>query len=116
MGRGIPTHIFKFFYWILFGLGVAIPAINRLIATRLKRDFRLFTAPGTGGGVHLARASIVVAAAITVTLSPAAGTASRTSFRLIGIALGRKKFLLFGSKREGFSAIGTCKRFFCESH
>jgi hypothetical protein len=61
------------FYLVLFGLGgEAVPAIYRLIAARLKGYFRLFAALSAGGGIHLARASIVIAAAlISETLGPA---------------------------------------------
>ncbi len=102
----------------LFGFGVTIPAVDRLIAARLERNFGLLAALGTGGRVHLARASIAVtaASAISETLGPAVGTAGSAALGLISIALGRKELLLFSRKGKGFSAIGTGKGFLSVSH
>jgi len=102
---------------MLFGLGVAIPAVYRFIAAWLKRDFSLFPAAPAGGRVHLARTSIAEATAIIArTLGSSRGTASRTTLGLIGIALGSKELLLFSRKGERFSTIGTLKGFLLISH
>jgi hypothetical protein len=116
MGREIPTHIFNWFYWVLFGLSIAVPAVYRFIAARLKRNFSLLAAASAGGRIHLARASVAKAAVITKTLGPSGRTARRTALGLIGEAFGSKKLLLFTGKGERFSAIGTLKRFLCISH
>jgi hypothetical protein len=102
---------------VLSGFGVAVPAVDGFIAARLEGDFGLFTTLGTGSRIHLARASIAVAATISAKfLRPSGGTASRATLGLIGIALGSKKLLLFSRKGERFSAIGTCKGFLGVSH
>ena len=63
-----PTHMITFFYLSLSGLFVvAVPAVNRLIAARLKRNFRLFAAAAAGGGIHLAGTSVAVAASAFIT-------------------------------------------------
>jgi hypothetical protein len=96
----------------------AIPAVYRLIVVRLKRDFRLFAALGAGSGIHLARASIAIAstAFIPETLCSFCRTARRATPGFIGEAFGSEELLLFNSKGESFSAIGTCNRFLCVSH
>jgi hypothetical protein len=116
MGRHIPTHIFNLLYFLLFGLGVTIPAVDRLIAAGLKGDFRLFSTPTAGGRKHLARASVSEAAAAIAALGPSIGPANGATLGLISIALGCKEFLLFSSKGEGFSTIGTGNGFFRISH
>jgi len=110
--------VFICFKFALSGLrGIAVSAVNRLIATRLKRDFGLLATAPAGRRKHLARASIIVTATfIPGTLGSSRGTASRTTFRLIGEALGSEEFLLFGSKGEGFSAVGTSEGFLSVSH
>jgi len=49
---------------VLSGLVVAVPAVNGLVAARLERDLGLFTAASAGRGIHLARASIRIAATV----------------------------------------------------
>ena len=51
------------FYGMLFGLGVAVPAVDGSAAPRLEGHFRLFTARSTGSRVHLTGAASVVVAA-----------------------------------------------------
>ncbi len=118
MGRKNPAHIFIWFSSVLSGLGgIAIPAVYRFIAARLKRDFGLLAASAAGCRIHLARASIAVAAAIIPkTLGSSGRTASRTTLGLIGEAFGSEELLLFSRKGERFSAIGTLKGFLCISH
>ena len=117
MGRDNPTHIFNLFYRVLFGLVVAVPAVNRFITARLKRDFRLFAALGTSGRIHLTGTSIIVTAAITSkTLGSFRRTTRGTALGLIGKALGSEELLLFYRKRESFAAIGTLHGFLCKSH
>jgi hypothetical protein len=102
---------------VLSGLGEAVPAVYGFIAARLKWNFSLLAALGASSGVQLAGATTIIAAAsITKLLGPSGGTANRTPFGLIGEALGGKEFLLFGSKGERFSAIGTSEGFFSISH
>jgi hypothetical protein len=84
---------------------------------RLKRDFGLLAALGTGGGIHLAGASIAVAAAIISELLGSPGrTARGTPLGFIGEAFGGKELLLFGCKGESFATIGTGKGFLCVRH
>jgi hypothetical protein len=116
MGREIPTHIFSLFYSVLSGLGVAVPAVDRFIATRLKGNFRLFTALCAGSRVHLAGTSIPIAAAVTVSFGFPGHPAGRTTFGLIGEAFRCKKFLLLSSKSEGSATVGTLKGFLGVSH
>jgi hypothetical protein len=116
MGRDIPTHIFDILCWVLFGLGVAVSAVYRFIAARLKRNFCLLTAASAGGRIHLAWASVAKAAVIAKTLGPSGRTAGRATLGLVRKALGSKKLLLFSGKWERFSAIGTLDRFLCISH
>ena len=107
------------FYVILIGFfGVAIPAIYRLIATRLKRDFCLLTALSAGSGKHLAWASVVVAASTIIAepLGSSGRTTGRATLGFIGEAFGSEELLLFNRKGESFAAIGTLKGFLCESH
>jgi hypothetical protein len=108
----------QFFYWWLSGLaGVAIPAVNRLVATRLKRDFRLFAALGAGCGVHLAGAAIPVATATTSRTLGSFGTSTgRAALWFIGEAFGSKEFLFFNCERKRFAAIATGEGFFRVSH
>jgi hypothetical protein len=105
MGRKNPAHIFSCAYRVLSGFGEAIPAVNRLVAARLKRDFCLFAALSAGSGKHLAGSPIAVAAAaaaasaITESLGSAGRTARRATLGLIGEAFGSEELLLFS--REG---------------
>jgi len=105
---------------VLFGLGVAVPAVYRFISARLKWDFCLLTALGAGSRIHLAGTSIAaVAAAATPspkTLGSSGRTARRTTLGLIGISFGSEEFLFFGCKGESFSAIGTREGFLSVSH
>jgi hypothetical protein len=95
-------------YPVLSGLGVAVPAVYRFIAARLKRDFGLFAALGAGGGIHLAGTSIAEAAAIIpIALGSPGRATSRTTLGFIGEAFGSEELLLFSCKGEGFAAIGT---------
>jgi hypothetical protein len=115
----LRPHISVCSYPLLFGFGgKAIPAVYRLVAAGLKRDFRLFAALRASSGIHLAGTSVAVAAAAIVTeaLSSFDRTARRATLGLIGEAFGREEFLLFSRKGERFAAIGTGKGFFCVSH
>jgi hypothetical protein len=94
-------------------LTVAIRAKNRLIATRFKRDFRLFATLGAYYGEHLAVDA--AAAAAIITLFP--GTAAvRTALRLIGKTLGLVEFLFLSGECEGGSAIGALDRLVLKDH
>jgi hypothetical protein len=116
MGRKYPAHFFFILFQLLFGFSVAISAVNRLVAAGLKRYFGLFAALRASRREHLPRASVAKTAAGITALGSSGGTASGATLGLIGIALGSEELLLFGRKREGFSAIGTLKGFLCESH
>jgi hypothetical protein len=105
-----------YYFRILFGTAETVPAVNRLIAARLKGDFSLLAAASAGDRIHLAWASITRAAIISITLSSSGRTTRRTALGLIGKAFSGKEFLLFSRKGERFSAIGTCKGFFSVSH
>jgi hypothetical protein len=102
---------------VLFGLHEAIPAKYRSIASRLKRDFCLFATLGAGYRIHLTRTLVAIAATIIPgALGSPYRSARKTTFGLIGEAFGSKKSLLFGSKWEGFSAIGTLNGFLSIRH
>ena len=104
-------------YLVLSGFGVAVPAVYRFIAARLKGDFGLLATLSAGGRKHLAGASIAVAAAaIAKPLGPSRGTASRTTLGLIGEPFGSEELLLVSRKGEGFSAIRTGEGFLGVSH
>lgn len=100
---------------MLLGLGETIPAVDGLVAARLKGYLGLLAALCTGRGIHLARA-----AAITTVTSGTLGSSGRTTGRatlgLIGKAFGGKELLLFGRKGECLAAIGTLQGFFGVSH
>jgi len=100
----------------LSGFGVTVPAIDRFIATRLKRNFGLFATLGTGSRIHLARASIITSAITTTSLRLSGLPASGTTLGLIGKAFGCVKLLLFNCERKGLTAIGTLEGFFGVSH
>jgi hypothetical protein len=107
------------FYLVLFVFGVTIAAVYRLVTAGLKRNFGLFAATPTSGGIHLARAAAETtasAAFITKTLIPSGWTARRATLGFIGEAFGVKKLLFFSREGERFSAIGTSEGFFCISH
>jgi hypothetical protein len=103
---------------VLSGLGgVAFPAVYRLVAAWLKRDFSLFAALAASRGIHLSRAAVVVATAFIAEALISSGRAAwGTTLGLIGEALGCEELLLFSSKGEGFSAIGTLDGFLCVTH
>jgi hypothetical protein len=95
---------------------IAIAAVNRLIAARLKRDFCLLATLGTGCGIHLSRASVVATAAISRTLGSFCRATRRAALWFIGEAFGSEELLLFSCEGECLSAIGTREGFFCVSH
>ena len=118
MGRNLPTHTFSLgqLAWALSRLfGVAVSAVYGPIAARLKRDLCLLAAASAGNGIHLARATIAVAAAATAGASPGR-SASRATPGFVSESFGGEEALLFSSKGEGFSAIGTLKGFLGVSH
>lgn len=95
---------------------IAIAAVNRLIAARLKRDFCLLAALGTGCGIHLPRASVVATATTSRPLGSFCRATRRTALWFIGEAFGSEELLLFSREGECLSAIGTREGFFCVSH
>jgi hypothetical protein len=102
----------------LLALYVAISAVYRFIAARLKRYLSFLTALRANSGEHLARTSAHTAptAAATISLGPSILTADRASFWLIGVAFGCEEFLLLYGKRKSFSAIGTGEGFLLKRH
>ena len=104
---------------MLSGLGgVAFPAVYRLVAARLKRDFSLFAALSASRGIHLSgtAAAVAVPTLIAEALISSGRAAWGATLGLISEALGCEELLLFSSKGEGFSTIGTLDSFFCVSH
>jgi hypothetical protein len=102
---------------VLSGFGVAVPAVYRLVAARLKRHFGLFATLSAGDRIHLTGAPIAKAATTsTETLGFSGRTTRRTTFGLIGEAFGGEEFLFFSRKGESFSAVGTLQGFFRKSH
>jgi hypothetical protein len=89
----------------------AIATENRLVAARLKRDFRHAAALAARGFEHLA----VTGAATAV--CRAAGFARRTAVRaaagLVGKALHCEKLLFSGSESELLSAVDAGEHFVC---
>jgi hypothetical protein len=100
----------------LFGFGVTIPAKYRLISTGLKGHFCLDAALSTGSRIHLARASVGIAALSSKTLGSSSRTARRAASGFISKAFAGEEFLFSGREGERFSAIGTKKGFFGVSH
>jgi len=72
----------------------------------LEGYFSLFAALSTGSGKHLSGSS-AHAAAISKALGSPVLPAGRASLRLIGVAFGSEKFLLFNGERKGVAAIRT---------
>jgi hypothetical protein len=100
----------------LFGFGIAVPAKYRFVSAGLKRHFCLDSALSTGSRIHLARASIGIAAISSKTLGSSGRTARRATSGFVSKAFAGEEFLFSGSKGERFSAIGTKKGFFGVSH
>jgi hypothetical protein len=97
------------------GFPVTIGTINRFVTARLEGDFGGFTALRAGSGEHLAfGAKAAAAASITLGLPclPAFGTA----LRLISVAFGLEKFLVFNAEGESCTTIGTREGLFLKSH
>ena len=87
-GRRNPACFFKCRF-LGFALYVAISAVYRFVAARLKRYFCLLAALSAGSRIHLARAATTHSAtAISETLGPSTLPALWTTLGLIGIALG----------------------------
>jgi hypothetical protein len=107
--------LFSFKSFKLFVLGVAVSAIDRLVAARLEGNLGFRAASSTGYRVHLARASrTVVSSTISLRLSLLA--AGGTAFGIVGQTLGSIKLLLFNSEGKGSATIRAYNRFFCETH
>jgi hypothetical protein len=102
---------------VLFGLGETVAAEDRFITTGLKWHFGLRVALSASGGIHLARTSVgITAAVISHALGSSGRTARRTPLRFVGEAFGGEEFLFFSREGESFAAIGTLKGFLCISH
>ena len=89
-------------------LGIAFAAIYRSVLAGLEGHFSFLTALGTYRRVHLAP-RLEPAAVLARPLRPALFTASRTTLRLVGIALRLEEFLFFGGKIELNATIDTLK-------
>jgi len=95
----------------------AIAAVDGLVATRLKRNFRLLAALAARDLVHFTRAVATAAAATgaasaaTAAATAASGLTGRTAvwaaIRLILKAFAGEELLLSGAKNELSTAIGA---------
>jgi hypothetical protein len=95
----------------------ALRAVNRAVASGLKRDLGLFSAARSGDGVHLAWRTIVASAATTAvaatttTIATAVAVSSRPAVRatrrLVGEALTRVELLLARGESESLPALMT---------
>jgi hypothetical protein len=97
---------------LLFGLGIAISAINRLVATRLKGNLGLGTALAASYWEHLARAS----AGSAIPFCFPGLTASGTALGIVDQTFRSIKLLLFNREGKRFAAICTNDRLFRETH
>src|SRR5947209_4282331 len=101
----------------------AVVAVDRLVAARLERNFRLLPAAAAGHAVHLARAAPAgVAASVRaagVAAVPAAalarvlarGAAVGAAVRLVLEALRREELLFAGREEELRTAVGAGQPF-----
>jgi len=85
---------------------VAVAAVHRFIATRLKGHFGGFATLGAGSGEHLAGGSV---AAISIALRLPCLTALRASLGLVGVAFGLEELLVLGAEGESSSTVGACE-------
>jgi hypothetical protein len=69
-----------------FNFAVAFAAVNGFSLARFERNLSFFTALGTNGGIHLARAG-TGSAGFSEPITAAALAAGRTAFGLVGIPL-----------------------------
>jgi hypothetical protein len=95
--------------------GETIAAINRLVASRLKRNLGNAAALAARCFEHfpLASATAATAAAVRRATGLARGTAIRAATWLIRKALHCEKFLFAGSERELLSAVNAGEHFVC---
>jgi hypothetical protein len=94
---------------------VAIAAIDRPAARRLKRHFGVFAALGAYGRKHLAWQPIAVTTTSLPICLPCL-SARGAALGLIGIALGLEELLFLSGEAEVGSAIGTVERLFLKAH
>jgi len=73
----------------------------------LKWDFGALTALGAGCREHLARGAVTATVTATGALCLPCLAAFRASFRLVGVAFGLEKLLLFGAESKRGTAIGA---------
>jgi len=87
--------------------------INWLITARLKRDFGALAALSAGCGEHLPGGSVT---AVTITFRLPCLTARGTALRLVGIAFGLEKLLVFSAEGERVTTIGALDRLVLKTH
>jgi len=92
--------------------GETIAAIDRLVATRLERNFRYSAALAAGGFEHFARGAISATAARRLARFTSRTTVGATVGFVLKALCGIK-FLFAGGKRELTSAIYTIQLFIC---
>ena len=97
----------------LFGLIVALAAINRSAFAWLKGYFGLFTTLGTYYGEHSALGSV---ARISVTRFLPGLAACGAALGLISIAFRLEELLFLGAESEVSPTIGTLKRLILKTH
>jgi hypothetical protein len=89
----------------------AIPAVNRLIASRLERNLRDAATLAASGFEHLALSAAAATAAALRAAGLAGGAAIGATVRFIGEALHCEELLLAGRERELASAIDAREHF-----
>ena len=85
-------------------LGEAVPAVNRAVAARFKRHFRVLAALGADRREELARTTVAAAfAALGLTGLTAGGATLR-----VGVALLREELLVLRGVGELLPAVSAC--------
>jgi len=90
---------------------VAIAAINRSVAARLKRHFGVLAAGGAFHGEHL-----TLTTGSTIAVGFPCLTARGTALRLVGIAFSLEELLFVSAKGEVCTAIGAGELFVLKTH
>ena len=92
---------------------IAIAAIHRPITARFEGYFGVLAALSAHYRKHLARGAV---ASVSITLRLPGLTTRRTALWVVGIAPGRKEFLLVSTESEGSSAVGTLDGLILKTH
>ena len=92
---------------------IAIAAIHRLVATWFEGYFGVLAALSAHYRKHLAGGAV---ASVSGTLRLPGLATRRTALWVVGIAPGRKEFLLVSAESEGSSAVGTLDGLILKTH